>query len=361
MPAPESLPRTTSDPLSYSTQGTHVITWNFDDGNGNSIDVNQNVLVLDLTAPESIVLEDLAGECSVTAIAPTTTDACAGVITATTSDPLDYSTQGAYVITWNFDDGNGNSVEVSQNVLISDLTSPTATCPENVLSCDGSVASIGLTDVFDNCAAPTITYELSGATTGSGSGDASGEIFAPGITTLTYTLDDGNGNSSQCSFTVTHQVADEIVIEMLEGTLNVQSPGSYQWISCEDNSFIEGETGNSFSPGISGEYAAIVTQGGCSDTSECFQLDYTGLDVNGIWDGLEIYPNPAEQYLTIQLNREHTNVSLRVVNTAGQAVLREEMDRVLKTSLDLSSLKPGIYLLQIHSDRMDRIVRFMKE
>src|SRR5207249_8945890 len=38
-----SVTGTTSDPLTYNTQGTHVIHWTFNDGNGNSTTANQNV------------------------------------------------------------------------------------------------------------------------------------------------------------------------------------------------------------------------------------------------------------------------------------------------------------------------------
>ena len=78
-----------------------------------------------------------------------------------------------------------------------DITPPTATVPADAFTCDGRVSSIGLTDISDNCSTtPVVSYELSGATTGSGSGDASGEIFAPGVTTVSYTVEDGHGNSS---------------------------------------------------------------------------------------------------------------------------------------------------------------------
>ncbi|MBK7212416.1 MAG: hypothetical protein IPH88_03755 [Bacteroidales bacterium] len=106
---------TTTDPLTYNSQGSYIIHWNFDDGNGNSVNVNQNVIVDDITAPVAPTLADLTGECSVTAIAPTTTDNCAGSIIGTTTDPLTYNLQGSYIIHWNFDDGNGNSVNVNQN------------------------------------------------------------------------------------------------------------------------------------------------------------------------------------------------------------------------------------------------------
>ena len=129
---------------------------------------------------------------------------------------------------------------------------------------------------------------LTGAYLGQSLPTDSAEIFAPGITTVTYTLDDGNGNSSQCTFTVTHQVVDEIVVDAVDGTLTVETSGSYQWISCKDMSVIDGETGSSFSPGLTGEYAVIVTQGECSATSQCYSLDYTGLEMNGIQDGLAL-------------------------------------------------------------------------
>ena len=34
---------TTSDALTYNTQGTHVIHWTFSDGNGNSTTANQKM------------------------------------------------------------------------------------------------------------------------------------------------------------------------------------------------------------------------------------------------------------------------------------------------------------------------------
>src|SRR6185295_15438076 len=98
---------TTSDALTYSTQGTYTITWTYDDGNGNTSTQTQNVIVDDVTAPVADVatLGDITGECGVTvSTMPTATDNCAGSITATTSDPLTYNTQGTYIIHWTYTD-----------------------------------------------------------------------------------------------------------------------------------------------------------------------------------------------------------------------------------------------------------------
>src|SRR5439155_23973909 len=47
---------TTSDPLSYNTQGTHVIHWTFNDSTGNSTTANQNVIVHDTRLPPTTTL-----------------------------------------------------------------------------------------------------------------------------------------------------------------------------------------------------------------------------------------------------------------------------------------------------------------
>ena len=145
---------TTTDALSYSTQGTHIIHWTFDDGNGNSTTANQNVIVDDVTAPVTPTLSDVTGECSATAGVATTTDVCAGTITGTTTDALSYSTQGTHVIHWTFDDGNGNTTTANQNVIVDDVTAPvTPTLSDVTGECS---ATAGVATTTDVCAG-TIT------------------------------------------------------------------------------------------------------------------------------------------------------------------------------------------------------------
>jgi hypothetical protein len=294
-------------------------------------------------------------------VAPTTTDNCAGTITGTTTDPLTYSAQGSYVITWTFDDGNGNGFTVDQNVMVADVTAPTATAPEDMITCDGTVSAIGLTNVLDNCSTPDITYSLNGATTGSGSGDASSVLFDPGVTTVTYTLDDGNGNSSQYQFTVTYQVVEDIVVTATDGKLTCENTGSYLWINCNDNSIVEGETSASFSPVTNGEYAVILTQGACSDTSECYSVTASGIGNGEVNRQYVVYPNPAHDFVTIDMVDEQTNATIKVVDMTGKILRMVEMDRFIKTNIDISSFKEGLYLIQIHSDQVNRVARVIKE
>ncbi|MDT8411678.1 MAG: HYR domain-containing protein [Vicingaceae bacterium] len=106
------------------------------------------------------------------------------------------------VTTNTFEVSNGTQMDTcSFNVTVIDTTLPIITCPSNVTTCDSVVTGISPT-TSDNCGNETVAYLLSGATTGSGNGDASGTIFNVGITNVQYTVTDTSGNVEICSFDV---------------------------------------------------------------------------------------------------------------------------------------------------------------
>lgn len=113
---------TTTTTFPITAQGTTVVTWTYNDGNGNTVTQNQNVIIDDTIAPVTPTLANITGQCGVTPTAPTTTDACAGTITGTTLTTFPISSPGTTVITWNFNDGNGQSINVNQNVIIESTT-----------------------------------------------------------------------------------------------------------------------------------------------------------------------------------------------------------------------------------------------
>jgi hypothetical protein len=114
------LTGTTTTTAPITAQGTTQITWTFDDGNGNVITQLQDVVISDVTppVPDLALLPDLNNQCEVTTLTPpSATDDCGGIITGTTTTTAPILTLGASVITWSFDDGNGNVSTQTQNVL----------------------------------------------------------------------------------------------------------------------------------------------------------------------------------------------------------------------------------------------------
>ena len=190
-----TVPGTTSDPLTYSTQGKHTVTWTYDDGNGNTTTQTQTVLVDDVTdpVPDVTALAAVTGECSATIqSAPTATDNCAGSLTGTTSDPLTYTTQGTYTVSWTYDDGNGNTTTQMQTVIVDDVSDPVpdqATLP--TLSAESSVTVTATPTATDNCV---------GSITGTTSDPLT--YTTVGTHIITWTYDDNNGNTSTQTQTV---------------------------------------------------------------------------------------------------------------------------------------------------------------
>ncbi len=114
-----------------ASEGNVTYTYTFTDCEGNSHNWVYTYTIDDTILPIIPVLNDITGECTVTVVAPTATDNCAGTITATTSDPLTYTSDGTFTIHWNFNDGNGNNTIVNQNIIIH--------CKGIVLPCESIV------------------------------------------------------------------------------------------------------------------------------------------------------------------------------------------------------------------------------
>ena len=122
-----SIGSSTSSPLTYNAQGTNFITWTFNDGNGNSTSAVQRVIVRDVTPPVRPTLPDInfngcSGGGYTPAAPPTTTDNCKGTVIGTTTTSFPITTMGTNVVTWTFDDHNGNKTTATQRIIISGLT-----------------------------------------------------------------------------------------------------------------------------------------------------------------------------------------------------------------------------------------------
>ena len=173
-----------------TTPGTTVVTWTYDDGNGNTSTQTQNVIIADVTAPvtDTPTLSDIVTTCgqSVNSLTtPTATDNCAGSIVGTHNASLPITSNT--MITWTYDDGNGNTTTQTQNIVINpDVVAPVADAP--------GLANINTACEVTSIIAPTATDNCAGSIIGTS--NVSLPITTQGTTTITWTFDDGNGNST---------------------------------------------------------------------------------------------------------------------------------------------------------------------
>ncbi len=140
---------TTNQTFPITRQGLTRIVWTFTDQAGNSITMNQFVVITDRVAPPSVNLPTITAPCSVNSLPfPTTVDNCAGRITATTTQlfPITSTTN----VAWRFDDRHGNISYSHQQVIITDTEAPLVpTLADITVAC--SLSSIIPPTTTDNC------------------------------------------------------------------------------------------------------------------------------------------------------------------------------------------------------------------
>ena len=90
---------------------------------------------------------------------------------------------------------------------IIDLIAPTIVCPGNQVVNNVAIFPLAINGLYptvaDNCAVDSVSYSMTGATTGQGMMPANGTLnFNEGLTTVTQTVFDMAGNETQCTFTV---------------------------------------------------------------------------------------------------------------------------------------------------------------
>ena len=334
---------TTLDPLTYSTQGTFVINWTFDDGNGNTATATQTVIIEDVTAPSITppatvnVYPNNAG-CTATGVdlgIPTTLDNCQ-VTSVVNNGPVVYPL-GATTVTWIVTDVAGNTSSATQTVNVLPLTSTLDTVACDVyVSPDGiDLTSFGsgtytavIPGSFGCDSTITINLTLNQSTTSEITLSSCDSYSAPDgqVYTNSGVFTAIIPNSQGCDSTITINLTIDSIettgIQLNELVYSAdQSNVLYQWVSCENNyAYVAGATQQTFEPQLSGDYAVILTNNTCVDTSECLTIDIDLLVPQ------VVTPNGdgKNDVFEIQGIYDHPNNVLEIYNRWGSLVYRQE-------------------------------------
>ncbi|MBK6952009.1 MAG: T9SS type A sorting domain-containing protein [Crocinitomicaceae bacterium] len=133
-----------------------------------------------------------------------------------------------------------------------------------------------------------------------------------------------------------------------DGTMTATGSGTYQWIDCGTNSAVAGATSASFIPTANGDYAVVVTNGSCDDTSACITYNSVGLNENSS-QSISVYPNPTQGNFVINLGNGFESGLLQITNSIGQVVYVQEIDGAQTLDLNLEQAN-GIYMVTIFSN-----------
>lgn len=202
-----------------------------------------------------------------------------------------------------------------------------------------------LFDEIDLCSAnpspPTATDNCTGSVTGVP--DVSLPVTALGASTITWTFTDGSGNTSQQTQNVI-VVGVDITTSSNGSTLSSNNPNAtYQWIDCATNLPIPGATSQSYTATVDGNYAVIVTDGSCSDTSACMTVNTAGIDPL-ILNSFVLYPNPSKDGM-FSINIDGEIKSIEVIDMLGR-VIQLPVD-LQKGFVNASQLESGKYIIRV--------------
>ncbi len=186
-----------------SNIGANTVTLTVTDNNGNVSTCISTVTVQDLfapvvTCPSNVVVSADPGVCDASFVAigmATATDNCPGSVVISNNAPSVFPL-GVNNVTWSAVDGFGNVGTCIQTITVIDSENPTITCPAPVAvstdlnSCVATSVVLGSPITNDNCSVNTVTNDAPAT-------------FPLGITVVTWTATDFEGNSTICTQGVT--------------------------------------------------------------------------------------------------------------------------------------------------------------
>ncbi len=131
-------------------------------------------------------------------------------------------------------------------------------------------------------------------------------------------------------------------------TLSADLAGAtYQWVTCPSYANASGmSTNQNYTPSSNGQYAVIVSNLGCSDTSTCTTISTVGIEQNAMLDDLAVYPNPTDGNFTIDLGQSFDQITVQITNSLGQVVQNSVYNNLQLIAIELDS-ESGIYFVEI--------------
>ncbi|SEL91950.1 Por secretion system C-terminal sorting domain-containing protein, partial [Aquimarina amphilecti] len=176
-----------------------------------------------------------------------------------------------------------------------------------------------------------------------------------GVHTITYSFTNANGCTDTASDTIeVFGIPDTSVDDTSSPTFTANISGaSYQWIDCDTNTSISGETNQSFTAIENGSYSVEITLNGCSERSSCFLVATLSVEEEELKDqDLRIYPIPTKGLLNISVPIK----KVTIFNMIGEKVFESNTN-----TFDISELNSGIYFVNIEGEKGNTVKRILKE
>lgn len=133
------------------------------------------------------------------------------------------------------------------------------------------------------------------------------------------------------------------IISLIGNMMHTNFDSSFVWFGPRGE-FQSGPDDKAY-PDTIGTYFAVTDNNGCWSAPSNL-LGITLLDISSIdMSGLNVYPNPTSDKITLDWGAELVNYGIEVYNSIGQVVMRDEARNVSQKVVDLKSLSNGNYFI----------------
>ena len=139
-----------------------------------------------------------------------------------------------------------------------------------------------------------------------------------------------------------------------------ETGATYQWLDCLAMTQISGATNESYTATANGDYAVIVSNNGCSDTSVCYTVAGVGIIENDFGNGFLLYPNPTGGNFSIDLGETYNTVTITIMDLNGKLIQQKTHSESQLLNLKIGE-PAGVYLLKIESGDKKAVIRLVKE
>jgi hypothetical protein len=215
------------------------------------------------------------------------------------------------------------------------------------------------------CEGDSVTLNGSGATSYTwDNGVVNGAPFVQATGTTAYIVIGTDGNGCENSDTVDVSVVAYPDISVTNDGVNLTAePGySYQWVDCDSiYADIPGETNQSFTPTVSGNYAVVVDNSGCVDTSNCFLFPVSTIYVEGGSEDISIYPNPSSGKFYFEFGNPYFAEQIVIFDATGRLIYLVNVNNKTRVDIDISTNSAGVYFCKIEGNGSVQVHRLIIE
>jgi hypothetical protein len=173
-------------------------------------------------------------------------------------------------------------------------------------------------------------------------------------TTYTTSVDTASfiiPNAAGCDSIITLKLTIDTINTGVSLNTNVLSANenaagtTYQWINCDTNTPIANATNKTYTATVTGNYAVIVSNNSCTDTSNCTNVIVLGIN-SKTQQFINVYPNPTANVIQFTLEKVS---EVNLMDAFGRLVFTGTLEAGMQ-KINLSDFDNGLYVLSIKNE-----------